>query len=50
MPFLVSKLYFKESEDVEVDPSDKTGFPIFWLLLSKQYLANTVLDSKLNLI
>ena len=28
MPFLVSKLYFKESEVVGVDPSDKTGFPI----------------------
>ena len=50
MPFFVLKLYFKESEEVEVLPSERTGMPIFWSLLSKQYFAKTVLVSKSKVI
>ena len=50
MPFLVLKLNLSESEVVEVLPSERTGIPILLLLLSRQYLANTVLVSKSKFI
>ena len=50
MPFLVLKLNLSESEVVEVLPSERTGIPTLFLLLSRQYLANTVLVSKSKFI
>ena len=50
MPFLVLKLNLSESEVVEVLPSERTGMPILLLLLSRHYLANTVLVSKSKFI
>ena len=50
MPFFVLKLNLSESEVVEVLPSERTGIPILLLLLSRQYLANTVLVSKSKFI